>query len=153
VRIRSHWAVPEWTTVDLCQFLTFLTCVLLSSRTLPPSALLALKRKRYQETLLSRTSAQMLNLEDLVHHIQFASMQSQVLEALKQGNQVLNQLNEQTKLEEVEKLMEDTREAVEYQNEVAQLMGAELNAEDERDIENTIKEWEEQVSREEHREI
>ena len=45
------------------------------------SALLALKRKRYQENLLDQTEKQMLNLEELVHHIQFASMQSQVVDA------------------------------------------------------------------------
>jgi hypothetical protein len=109
------------------------------------SALLALKRKKYQENLLDQTEKQMLNLEELVHHIQFASMQSQVFAALQHGNSVLSALHSETSIEDVEQLMADTREAVEYQNEVAKLMGAELDEADEQDIEKTIRQWEEEV--------
>lgn len=86
----------------------------------------------------------MLNLESLVHSIQFASMQADVFEALKQGNSVLNALNAQTSLEEVEALMDDTREAVEYQQQVSKLMGSELSEEDAESIDAEIAEWERQ---------
>jgi charged multivesicular body protein 6 len=109
-----------------------------------PNALLALKRKKYQENLLDQTERQMLNLEELVHSIQFAEMQKQVFDALKQGNSVLSRLNQETSMEEVERLMDDTREAVEYQHQISELMGSQLNEEDEADVERTIAEWEEQ---------
>ena len=108
------------------------------------NALLALKRKRYQERLLERTEGQMLNLEEMVHSLQFASMQAQVFAALSAGNSVLNALNAQTRLEDVEQLMDDTREAVEYQQQVSQLMGSEISQADVDDIENTLQEWEAQ---------
>ena len=71
-------------------------------------------------------------------------MQAQVFAALQQGNTVLSQLNSETSIEDVEQLMEDTREAVDYQNQVAKLMGSEISEEDEADIEATIAGWEEE---------
>lgn len=91
---------------------------------------------------MDRTAGQMLNLEDLVHSIQFASMQKEVFEALAAGNKTLEQLNAQTKMEDVENLMDDTREAVEYQQQISKLLGSELNEQDEKDIEDIIAEWE-----------
>jgi len=108
------------------------------------TALLALKRKRYQETLLSRTEAQMLNLEELVHSIQFASVQAQVFAALKQGNAVLEALNAQTRLEDVEALMDETREAVAAQQQISEALGAEITPQDVSDIEATIAQGEEE---------
>lgn len=112
------------------------------------SALLALKRRRYQEQLLSRTQAQMLNLEELVHSIQFASLQSQVFAALHEGNDVLRALNNETRLEDVEQLMDETREAVAYQQQVADLLGSTLTHEDEADVEQTIRQWEQEEQEE-----
>lgn len=43
-------------------------------------------------------------------------MEQQVIRGLKQGNIVLTALQKETLLEEVEKLMADTAEAVAYQN-------------------------------------
>lgn len=106
------------------------------------NALLALKRKRYQERLLDRTERQLINLEEMVQSIQFASMQAEVFAALQAGNQVLNALNAQTKLEDVEALMEDTREAVEYQSKISEMMGSEISQADVDDIETTLAGWE-----------
>lgn len=43
-------------------------------------------------------------------------MEQQVFQGLKQGNTVLSELQKEMSLDEVEKLMEDTAEAVAYQN-------------------------------------
>lgn len=48
--------------------------------------------------------------------IEFAQVQAQVVEKLRSGNEVLAQLQQELSLEEVEKLMADTAEAVNYQN-------------------------------------
>lgn len=48
--------------------------------------------------------------------IEFAQVQSQVVEKLKSGNEILAQLQQELSLEEVEKLMADTAEAISYQN-------------------------------------
>jgi charged multivesicular body protein 6 len=39
-----------------------------------------------------------------------------VFEGLQRGNEVLKQIHSQMTLEDVEKLMDDTQEAIEYQN-------------------------------------
>ena len=55
-----------------------------------------------------------------------------MVEGLKAGNESLKQLQKMTSLEDVERIMDETREAVEYQNEIdALISGANLTEEDE----------------------
>lgn len=81
-----------------------------------PLALLALKKKKYQESLLESTAGQLLNLEQLTGSIEFAQVEQQVFLGLKKGNEVLAELQKEVSIEEVEKLMADTAEAIDYQN-------------------------------------
>lgn len=54
------------------------------------------------------------------------------MEGLKAGNESLKQLQKMMSLEDVEKIMEETQEAIEYQNEIdALISGANLTQEDE----------------------
>jgi hypothetical protein len=94
--------------------------------------LLALKRRKYQENMLQKTEGHLINLETMVNSIEFASLQSQVVDAFKTGNDVLQgtacrrpravpdaataALNNEASLEEVERLMEDSAEAIAYQD-------------------------------------
>ena len=50
------------------------------------------------------------------HDLEFAQVQVDVVNSLKQGNDSLKKMNDLLKLEDIEKLMEDSREAIEYQN-------------------------------------
>ncbi len=43
-------------------------------------------------------------------------MEAQVLQGLREGNSVLSELQREMSLEEVEKLMADTADAISYQN-------------------------------------
>lgn len=96
-------------------------------------ALLALKKKKYQVQLLEKTDQQLMNLEELVrsdynvkrfhanykfqtHSIEYALVEKQILEGLKHGNDVLNEIHKETSVEAVEKLMDDTADAIAYQN-------------------------------------
>ncbi|RUS17182.1 Snf7-domain-containing protein [Endogone sp. FLAS-F59071] len=79
-------------------------------------ALLALKKKKYQETLLERTDAQLMNLEELTNSIEYALVEKQVLDGLKAGNDVLKEIQREMSLEAVERLMDETAEAIAYQN-------------------------------------
>jgi charged multivesicular body protein 6 len=79
-------------------------------------ALLALRRKKYQETLLSRTDAQLSTLEQLTQDVEFALVQKDVLFGIEQGTKVLKEIQrEMGGLEGVEKLLEETEEARAYQ--------------------------------------
>ena len=79
-------------------------------------ALLALRRKKYQESLLAKTDSQLEQLEKLTSSVEFALVQKDVVFGLQQGTQVLKQIHkEMGGLEAVEKLMGETEEARAYQ--------------------------------------
>ncbi|TGO92021.1 hypothetical protein BPOR_0012g00200 [Botrytis porri] len=79
-------------------------------------ALLALRRKKYQETLLAKTDAQLEQLEKLTSSVEFALVQKDVVYGLQQGTNVLNRIHtEMGGLHHVEKLMGDTADAIAYQ--------------------------------------
>ncbi|KAI7876747.1 hypothetical protein K492DRAFT_166783 [Lichtheimia hyalospora FSU 10163] len=97
-------------------------------------ALLALKKKKYQEQLLEKTEQQLLNLEELTQSIEYALVEKQVLEGLKTGNSVLKEIHKETSIEAVERLMDDTADAIAYQNEVDELLSGKISSEDEEEI-------------------
>lgn len=79
-------------------------------------ALLALRRKKYQESLLAQTDAQLEQLEKLTSKVEFALIQKDVVFGLQQGTKVLQQIHaEMGGIEKVEKLMGDTADAIAYQ--------------------------------------
>jgi len=79
-------------------------------------ALLALRRKKYQETLLSQTDAQLAQLEQLTSSVEFALVQKDVVFGLQQGTKVLGEIHaEMGGIENVEKLMGETADAIAYQ--------------------------------------
>ena len=81
-----------------------------------PKALLALKRKKYQESLLSKTDSQLEQLEVLTSSVEFALVQKDVLFGLEQGTKVLTEIHrEMGGLDQVEKLMGASEEARAYQ--------------------------------------
>ena len=50
---------------------------------------------------------------------------------MKQGNDCLEQMHKMMSLEDVERIMADTQESVEYQKEIDELLGQNLSAADE----------------------
>lgn len=81
-----------------------------------PKALLALRRKKYQESLLSKTDQQLAQLEILTSDVEFALVQKDVVFGLKQGTAVLKEIHkEMGGLEQVEMIMDESAEAQAYQ--------------------------------------
>lgn len=81
-----------------------------------PRALLALRRKKYQESLLQKTDAQLEQLEQLTSSVEFALVQKDVVFGLQQGTKVLGEIQkEMGGIEHVEKLMGENAEALAYQ--------------------------------------
>ncbi|KAI8059826.1 Snf7-domain-containing protein [Thamnidium elegans] len=107
-------------------------------------ALLALKKKKYQVQLLEKTDQQLMNLEELTHSIEYALVEKQVLEGLKQGNSVLNEIHKETSVEAVERLMDDTADAIAYQNEIDDMLSGLMSTEDEEEIMKELDELREQ---------
>ncbi len=78
-------------------------------------AKLLLKKKRYLESLLDKTDQQLDNLQQMVENIEFAQIEIKVAEGLKTGNKCLEELHKFMSLEDVENIMSETQEAIEYQ--------------------------------------
>ncbi|EXJ71342.1 uncharacterized protein A1O5_05148 [Cladophialophora psammophila CBS 110553] len=109
-------------------------------------ALLALRRKKYQESLLSKTDAQLEQLEKLTSSVEFALVQKDVLFGLQQGTQVLNMIHkEMGGLEGVEKMMGETEEARRYQQEISEALAGQMSNEDEDEVEDELEAMEREV--------
>ncbi|TSK14890.1 Brain-specific angiogenesis inhibitor 1-associated protein 2 [Bagarius yarrelli] len=94
-------------------------------------ALLLLKKKRFQEQLLDKTENQISNLERMVQDIEFAQIEIKVIEGLKVGNDCLKKMHEVMSIEEVERIMDETQEAIEYQRQIDDILAGSLTQEDE----------------------
>lgn len=68
------------------------------------------------EKNLENTDKQLDNLEQLCSSIEFKQIEMQVINGLKIGNDCLKNLNQMMSLDNVEQLMDDTKEAIDYQN-------------------------------------
>ena len=89
-------------------------------------AKLLLRKKKFQEGLLEKTDSQLDQLERLVHDIEFAQVQKQVIDGLKNGNVALEKANAMFSVDEIEDIFADTQEAVERQAEINSLLSGEL---------------------------
>jgi len=69
-------------------------------------ALLCLKRKKYQETLISQMDGCLNKVESIISDLEIAQLNSDVILGIKHGNEALKILNERYSIEEVEKIME-----------------------------------------------
>nr|CAB3230670.1 charged multivesicular body protein 6-B-like [Phallusia mammillata] len=94
-------------------------------------AKLILKKKRRQETLMKQTDQQIDNLEVMANDIEFAQMEMNVMEGLKTGNESLKSMHKIMSYEDVEKILEETQEGIEYQQELDDLLAGSLTPEDE----------------------
>ncbi|CAH1756849.1 2869_t:CDS:10 [Entrophospora sp. SA101] len=86
------------------------------------TALLALRKKKYQQQLLEKTDTQLFNLEELTQSIEFALVEKDVFAGLEKGNSILKEIHKEISIEKVEKLMEETEDAISYQNEIEELL-------------------------------
>lgn len=97
-------------------------------------AKLMLRKKKFQESLLEKTDGQLDNIDRMVTDLEFAQVESQVVQGLKIGNESLKKLHQLLSLEDVEKIMDETREGIEYQQEIDDLLSGGLSAQDEDDV-------------------
>ncbi|KAM8837811.1 charged multivesicular body protein 6-like isoform 2-T2 [Spinachia spinachia] len=94
-------------------------------------ALLLLKKKRYQDRLLDKTENQIGNLERMVQDLEFAQIETKVIQGLKVGNECLKKMHEVMSVEEVERIMDETQDAIEYQRQIDDMLAGTLTQEDE----------------------
>uniref|UniRef100_A0A2C9LVN4 Charged multivesicular body protein 6 n=1 Tax=Biomphalaria glabrata TaxID=6526 RepID=A0A2C9LVN4_BIOGL len=78
-------------------------------------AKLMLRKKKFQETLLSKTDTQLDNIEKMVHDLEYAQVEQEVAKGLQIGNASLKKMHEILSLEDVERIMDETQEGIEKQ--------------------------------------
>ncbi|XP_074106090.1 vacuolar protein sorting 20 [Cotesia typhae] len=98
-------------------------------------ALSLLRKKKFQEQVLTKTDKQLENLERMVHDIEFAQIETKVIDGLKIGNSALKMLHNVLSIDEIEKVMDETREGLEKQKELDDLLMGQLTDEDESQVE------------------
>ncbi|KAF5384975.1 hypothetical protein D9615_001420 [Tricholomella constricta] len=103
-------------------------------------AVIALRRRKYQQSLLLKTDGQLENLEQLVSTIEFSLVEVSVLHGLKQGNEVLKEIHKEMNIETVEKLLEETTEAREYQREIGDMLSNTLTLDEEDAVQAELRE-------------
>lgn len=94
-------------------------------------ALLLLKKKRYQDQLLDKTENQISNLERMVQDIEFMQIEMKVIEGLQVGNDCLKSMHEIMSIEDVERILDETQESIEYQRQIDEMLAGALTQEDE----------------------
>jgi charged multivesicular body protein 6 len=104
-----------------------------------PRALLALRRKKYQESLLSKTDQQLAQLELLTNDVEFALVQKEGLFGLQQGTKVLKQIQkEMGGIDNVEKLLGEGEEQKAFQQEVADMLSGRMTNQEEDEVEEEL---------------
>lgn len=93
-----------------------------------------LRKKKYQEKLLENTDSQLENLEKLASDLEFAQVELRVLDGLKSGNAALKKVHEVLNIDEIERILDETKESVEKQQEIDDILSGVLTKEDEEDV-------------------
>ncbi|CAI1634375.1 hypothetical protein SEUBUCD646_0M02160 [Saccharomyces eubayanus] len=75
-----------------------------------------LKRIHYQEHLLQQASDQLINLENMISTLEFKMVETQFINGLRNGNEILKKLNKE--FSNVDELMDDVQDQIAYQNEI-----------------------------------
>lgn len=111
-------------------------------------AKLLLRKKKYQEGLIQKTENQLETIERMIHNIEFAQIEANVVQRLSEGNAALKKMHELLSIEDVERIMDDTAAGIEYQREIDELLSGGLTEENEEDVvaelEQLLQESEEQ---------
>lgn len=102
-------------------------------------ALLALRRKKYHESLIAKTDQQLAQLEALTTDVEFALVQKDVVFGLQRGTEVLKEIRkEMGGVEGVEKLMARNEEERQFADEVADMLSGQMTREEEGEVEDEL---------------
>jgi len=85
-------------------------------------ALLLLRKKRFIESQLEKTDGQLENVEKMIHDLEFAKIEVKVVDSLKVGNEALKEVNKLLSIEDIETILDETKEASEKQEEISALL-------------------------------
>eukprot|EP00667_Euglena_gracilis_P022569 EG_transcript_25170 len=98
-------------------------------------ARLAMARKKHQENLLAKADVQLANIQEMVGSIEFTQMQQEIVQGLKVGAETLKQLQKEISAEDVDRIMQDSADAIAWHDEISQILAESLTPEDNSAIE------------------
>ncbi|KAF9022962.1 hypothetical protein BDZ89DRAFT_1115293 [Hymenopellis radicata] len=105
-------------------------------------ALIALRRRKYQQSLLVKTDTQLETLEQLVSTIEYSLVELSVMHGISQGTEVLKEIHKELNVETVEQLLSETQEAQAYQQEISELLANQLTNDEEDAVQDELRELE-----------
>ena len=85
-------------------------------------AIQCLQKRKFLDMQIENLDGMLLNIEKIISTLEIANIQQNVIRAIKSGNDMLKLLNESVTLDNVKKLMNESHEAMEFQNELSQLI-------------------------------
>lgn len=91
-------------------------------------ALICLKRKKLYEGEIGKLEGARMNLEQQLFAIEGASMNKNIFDSLKTGNQVLKQVHGDMKIEDVDRLKDEMEEQQEMLNELNEAISAPIGS-------------------------
>ncbi|XP_026808771.1 charged multivesicular body protein 6 [Rhopalosiphum maidis] len=103
-------------------------------------AKLLLRKKKYQTEQLERTEASLDTIEKLIQDLEYTQIEAKVIEGLKIGNVALKKANELFNIEHIEQLLDETKEGIDKQKEITDLLSGALSSEDEEAVEAELNE-------------
>ena len=111
-------------------------------------ALICLKRKKLYEGEIGKLEGARMNLEQQLFAIEGASMNKNIFDSLKTGNQVLKQVHGDMKIEDVDKLKDEMEEQQDMLNELNDAISAPIGGLANIDDEELMNELDELEARE-----
>lgn len=103
-------------------------------------AKLLLRKKKYQTEQLERTEVSLDTIEKLIQDLEYTQIEYKVIEGLKVGNIALQKANELFNIEHIEQLLDETKEGIDKQREITDLLSGSLSSEDEDAVEAELNE-------------
>eukprot|EP00659_Diplonema_papillatum_P006535 gene6535-9983_t len=95
--------------------------------------------------MLEKADSQLNNIQSLIDSAEFAQLENTVMAAMKEGTASIKALQAEYSVEDVEKLMDETADAIAYQKEVTDLLAEKLSAEDDDDVEEELRAMEKEM--------
>lgn len=105
-------------------------------------AKLTLRKKKRQQSLLDNLERQSSTLEELIDTIEFKLIEKDIFYGLQEGNKVLKEINSEMSMEKVEKILDDSAEAVSYQAELSERLGNVLTNNEELEVDDELRQLE-----------
>ncbi|KAI9292261.1 hypothetical protein K502DRAFT_325900 [Neoconidiobolus thromboides FSU 785] len=111
-------------------------------------AIQLLKYKKTLDNMLENSTASLLNLKTLIDNIEMSQLEVKVLQSLEAGKDALIRIQSEMPIHEVERIMDDVKDAIQSQEEISNLLSENMGIIDDDDLLSELSKLEDQVIQE-----